>query len=87
MVKPDERTISTVVFASPMVKILISIFNLSYSNSDVLSLVSPFLHSVEHSLSMNIFLYTGEINVQYPPHPKKVKHKNTKTVKTPAKSD
>lgn len=69
MVKPDERTIPTMVFASPMVKILISIFNLSYSNSDVLTLVSPFIHSVEHSLSMNIFLYTGEIDVQYPPPP------------------
>lgn len=64
---------STMVFTSAVTKILILRFNLSFSNSDVLTALSLFLHSVEHFPSLSTFLHTGKIHVYCPPPPKKRK--------------
>lgn len=54
-------------------------FNLSYSSSDVLTLLFPFLHSVEHFPSTSTFLHTVEIDLHCLPLPAAQYSKERKT--------
>lgn len=81
------------VFTSAVTKYLSPDNSLSYSNSDVLTLLSLFLYSVKHFPSVRTLLHTGEIHVhcfplctpRYSKESNPQKHKEGE--KNPVKSD